>query len=179
MPSGRLVAAKLSERLGKQFVAEDQRRQPAAPWPRKRSAGSAPDGHTLLFELYGRRVSTPCSLQAPYDPHRILRPDRQDRRHSPPPSSSIRRFQADDGQGAHRAWPRSSPASCVAAAAGGGKLHPHLSTELFTEGRVARTSISRSSRFKGGGTRGGRSAGGPFPVLPRQHPAVSAPYPVG
>ena len=63
---GRLIASKLSERLGKQFVTENLGGA-GGNIAAERVARSAPDGYTLLFHSSGI-ILNPLLEKAPYDP---------------------------------------------------------------------------------------------------------------
>ena len=151
---GRLIAAKLSERLGKQVV------------PENRSGGGGTigaemvmkadsDGHTLLFTS-AAVVINPLLFKVPYDPVKSFIPIAKMGDgpvvltiHPSVPANSVKELIA---------LAKKQPGKLVSAAAGGGSFM-HLATELFK----MMTGIDiKIVQFKGGGpamidTMGGHS----------------------
>jgi tripartite-type tricarboxylate transporter receptor subunit TctC len=133
---GRLIATKLSERLGKQFVAENQ-------------AGgggtmSAPDGHTLLFNS-SAIVINPLLSKVPYDPFKSFIPVAKIGNavsalvvHPSVQANTVKELIA---------LAKKQPGKLVASAAGGGSFI-HLSTELF---KMMADIDFKIVQFKGGG----------------------------
>ena len=105
---GRLIATKLSERLGKQFVAENQAGAGGTMASEMVAQIGARRSHAAV-QLFGHRRSTPCSPGAVRS-HEVLHPDRQDRQCGVDPG----RPSVGSGQFRRRnssRWPRNSPAS--------------------------------------------------------------------
>jgi len=151
---GRLIAVKLSERLGRQVV------------PENRSGGGGtigaemvmkadPDGHTLLFTS-AAVVINPLLFKVPYDPVKSFIPIAKMGDgpvvltvHPGVPAGSVKELIA---------LAKKQPGKLVSAAAGGGSFM-HLATELFK--MMAGIDI-KIVQFKGGGpamidTMGGHS----------------------
>jgi len=151
---GRLIAAKLSERLGKQVI------------PENRSGGGGtigaemvmkadPDGHTLLFTS-AAIVINPLLFKVPYDPVKSFIPIAKMGDgpvvltvHPGVPANSVKELVA---------LAKKQPGKLVSAAAGGGSFM-HLATELF---RLMSGIDIKIVQFKGGGpamidTMGGHS----------------------
>jgi tripartite-type tricarboxylate transporter receptor subunit TctC len=140
---GRLIATKLSERLGKQFVAENMAGG-GGTMASETVARSAPDGHTLLFNSTGI-ILNPMLAPAPYDPMKSFTPIAKIGNavstlvvHPSVPANNVKELIAL----AHK-----QPGKLVASAAGGGSFI-HLSTEYFK----AMADIDfKIVQFKGGG----------------------------
>lgn len=151
---GRLIAMKLSDRLGRQVV------------PENRSGGGGtigaelvmkadPDGHTLLFTS-AAIVINPLLFKVPYDPVKSFIPIAKMGDgpvvltvHPGVPANSVKELVA---------LAKKQPGKLVSAAAGGGSFM-HLATELF---RMMTAIDIKIVQFKGGGpamidTMGGHS----------------------
>ncbi len=140
---GRLVATKLSERLGKQFVAENQAGG-GGTIASELVAKSAPDGHTLLFNS-SSIVINPLLTSVPYDPMRSFIPIAKI-------GNSVSALVVHPSVQAHTvkeliALAKKQPGKLVASAAGGGSFI-HLSTELF---KMMADIDFKIVQFKGGG----------------------------
>ena len=140
---GRLIAAKLSERLGKQFVPENQAGG-GGTMAAEMVARSAPDGHTLLFHSSGI-ILNPLLEKAPYDPFKSFIPIVKIGNsvstlvvHPSVPANTVKELIA---------LAKKQPGKLVAGASGGGSFI-HLSTELFKEMADIDFKIVQ---FKGGG----------------------------
>ena len=140
---GRLIATKLSERLGKQFVAENQAGG-GGTIASEMVARSAPDGHTLLFNSTSI-VLNPMLAPAPYDPMKSFVPIAKIGNavsalvvHPSVPANSVKELIA---------LAKKQPGKLVASAAGGGSFI-HLSTELF---KMMADIDFKIVQFKGGG----------------------------
>ncbi len=140
---GRLIATKLSERLGKQFVAENMAGG-GGTMAAEMVSRSAPDGHTLLFHSSGI-ILNPLLEKAPYDPFKSFAPIAKIGNspsmlvvHPSVQANSVKELIA---------LAKKQPGKLVAAAAGGGSFI-HLSTELFKEMADIDFKIVQ---FKGGG----------------------------
>jgi tripartite-type tricarboxylate transporter receptor subunit TctC len=140
---GRLVAAKLSERLGKQFIAENQAGG-GGTIASEMVARSASDGHTLLFNS-SAIVINPLLSQVPYDPFKSFIPIAKIGNspsalvvHPSVQANTVKEFIA---------LAKKQPGKLVAAAAGGGSFI-HLSTELF---KTMADIDFKIVQFKGGG----------------------------
>jgi tripartite-type tricarboxylate transporter receptor subunit TctC len=141
--TGRLIATKLSERLGKQFVVENQAGG-GGSMAAEMVARSKPDGYTLLFHSSGI-ILNPLLEKAPYDPFKSFIPIAKIGNavsvldvHPSVPANSVKELIA---------LAKKSPGKLVAAAAGAGSFG-HLSTELFKEMADIDFKIVQ---FKGGG----------------------------
>lgn len=140
---GRLIATKLSERLGKQFVAENMAGG-GGTMASETVARSAPDGHTLLFNSTGI-ILNPMLAPAPYDPMKSFVPVAKIGNavstlvvHPSVPANNVKELIA---------LAKKQPGKLVASAAGGGSFI-HLSTEYFK----AMADIDfKIVQFKGGG----------------------------
>ena len=151
---GRLIAAKLSERLGKQFVPEN-RSGGGGTLGAEMVATSAPDGHTLLFTSAALAIN-PLLFKVPYDPVKSFIPIAKMGNgpvvltvHPGVPANSVKELIA---------LAKKQPGKLVGAAAGGGSFM-HLATELF---RMMAGIDIKIVQFKGGGpamidTMGGHS----------------------
>jgi len=140
---GRLIATKLSERLGKQFVAENMAGG-GGTMASETVARSAPDGHTLLFNSTGI-ILNPMLAPAPYDPMKSFTPIAKIGNavstlvvHPSIPANNVRELIA---------LAKKQPGKLVASAAGGGSFI-HLSTEYFKSMADIDFKIVQ---FKGGG----------------------------
>lgn len=140
---GRLIATKLSERLGKQFVAENQAGG-GGTMASEMVARSAPDGHTLLFNS-SAIVINPLLSQVPYDPFKSFIPVAKIGNavsalvvHPSVPANTVKELIA---------LAKKQPGKLVASAAGGGSFI-HLSTELF---KMMADIDFKIVQFKGGG----------------------------
>ncbi len=140
---GRLIATRLSERLGKQFVAENQAGG-GGTIASEMVARSAPDGHTLLFNSTSI-VLNPMLAPAPYDPMKSFVPIAKIGNavsalvvHPSVPANSVKELIA---------LAKKQPGKLVASAAGGGSFI-HLSTELF---KMMADIDFKIVQFKGGG----------------------------
>jgi len=140
---GRLIATKLSERLGKQFVAENMAGA-GGTMASETVARSAPDGHTLLFNSTGI-ILNPMLAPAPYDPMKSFVPIAKIGNavstlvvHPSVPANTVKEFIA---------LAKKQPGKLVASAAGGGSFI-HLSTELF---KMMADIDFKIVQFKGGG----------------------------
>ena len=140
---GRLVAAKLSERLGKQFIAENMAGA-GGTMASEMVARSAPDGHMLLFNS-SAIVINPLLSSVPYDPMKSFIPIAKIGNsvsalvvHPSVQANSVKELVA---------LAKKQPGKLVASAAGGGSFI-HLSTELFK--MMADIDI-KIVQFKGGG----------------------------
>ena len=140
---GRLIATKLSERLGKQFVAENKAGG-GGTMASETVARSAPDGHTLLFNSSGI-ILNPMLSQAPYDPLKSFIPIAKIGNavsalvvHPSVPANTVKELIA---------LAKKQPGKLVASAAGGGSFI-HLSTELF---KMMADIDFKIVQFKGGG----------------------------
>jgi len=140
---GRLIATKLSERLGKQFVAENQAGG-GGTIASEMVARSAPDGYTLLFNSTGI-ILNPLLGPVPYDPMKSFVPIAKIGNavstlvvHPSVPANSVKELIA---------LAKKQPGKLVASAAGGGSFI-HLSTELF---KMMADIDFKIVQFKGGG----------------------------
>jgi tripartite-type tricarboxylate transporter receptor subunit TctC len=140
---GRLIATKLSERLGKQFVAENQAGA-GGTMASEMVARSAPDGHTLLFNS-SAIVINPLLSKVPYDPFKSFIPVAKIGNavstlvvHPSVPANTVEELIA---------LAKKQPGKLVASAAGGGSFI-HLSTELF---KMMADIDFKIVQFKGGG----------------------------
>jgi tripartite-type tricarboxylate transporter receptor subunit TctC len=140
---GRLIATKLSERLGKQFVAENMAGA-GGTMASETVARSAPDGHTLLFNSTGI-ILNPMLAPAPYDPMKSFVPIAKIGNavstlavHPSVPANTVKELIA---------LAKKQPGKLVASAAGGGSFI-HLSTELF---KMMADIDFKIVQFKGGG----------------------------
>jgi tripartite-type tricarboxylate transporter receptor subunit TctC len=140
---GRLIATKLSERLGKQFVAENQAGG-GGTMASEMVARSAPDGHTLLFNS-SAIVINPLLSKVPYDPFKSFIPVAKIGNavstlvvHPSVPANTVEELIA---------LAKKQPGKLVASAAGGGSFI-HLSTELF---KMMADIDFKIVQFKGGG----------------------------
>jgi tripartite-type tricarboxylate transporter receptor subunit TctC len=140
---GRLIATKLSERLGKQFVAENQAGG-GGTMASEMVARSAPDGHTLLFNS-SAIVINPLLSKVPYDPFKSFIPIAKIGNavstlvvHPSVPANTVKELIA---------LAKKQPGKLVASAAGGGSFI-HLSTELF---KMMADIDFKIVQFKGGG----------------------------
>jgi len=140
---GRLVAMKLSERLGKTFVVENQAGG-GGVIAAEQVARSAPDGYTLLFHSSGI-ILTPLLEKVPYDPFKSFIPVAKIGNsvsvldaHPSVPFNSVAELIA---------YAKKEPGKLIAAAAGVGSFG-HLTTELFKE--TAGIDF-KTVQFKGGG----------------------------
>jgi len=140
---GRLIATRLSERLGKQFVAENQAGG-GGTIASEMVARSAPDGHTLLFNSTGI-ILNPLLSPVPYDPMKSFVPIAKIGNavstlvvHPSVPANSVKELIA---------LAKKQPGKLVASAAGGGSFI-HLSTELF---KMMADIDFKIVQFKGGG----------------------------
>ncbi len=141
--TGRLIAAKLSERLGKQFVTENKAGG-GGTLAAQIVANAAPDGYTLLFHSSGI-ILNPLISQQPYDPFKSFAPIAKIGNsvsvldvHPSVPANSVKELIA---------LAKKEPGKLVAAAAGAGSFG-HLSTELFKSMAGIDYKITQ---FKGGG----------------------------
>jgi tripartite-type tricarboxylate transporter receptor subunit TctC len=140
---GRLIAAKLSERLGKQFVAENMAGG-GGTMASETVARSAPDGHTLLFNS-SSIIINPMLSSVPYDPMKSFIPIAKIGNsvsalvvHPSVQANSVKELIA---------LARKQPGKLVASSAGGGSF-THLSTELF---KMMADIDFKIVQFKGGG----------------------------
>jgi tripartite-type tricarboxylate transporter receptor subunit TctC len=140
---GRLVATKLSERLGKPFVVENQAGG-GGIMAAEMVSRSAPDGYTLLFHSSGI-ILNPLLEKTPYDPFKSFIPIAKIGNavsvldvHPSVPANSVKELIA---------LAKKEPGKLVAASAGAGSFG-HLSTELFKE--MADIDF-KTVQFKGGG----------------------------
>ncbi|MCE5281569.1 MAG: tripartite tricarboxylate transporter substrate binding protein [Deltaproteobacteria bacterium] len=140
---GRLIATKLSERLGKPFVVENQAGG-GGTIASEMVARSAPDGHTLLFNSTGI-ILNPLLGHVPYDPMKSFVPIAKIGNavstlvvHPSVPANSVKELIA---------LAKKQPGKLVASAAGGGSFI-HLSTELF---KMMADIDFKIVQFKGGG----------------------------
>ncbi len=140
---GRLIATKLSERLGKQFVAENMAGG-GGTMASETVARSAPDGHTLLFNSTGM-ILNPMLAPAPYDPMKSFVPIAKIGNavstlvvHPSVPANNLKELIA---------LAKKQPGKLVASAAGGGSFI-HLSTEYF---KMMADIDFKIVQFKGGG----------------------------
>lgn len=141
---GRLLATKLSERLGKQFVAENQAGG-GGTMAAEMVSRSAPDGYTLLFHSSGIILNPLLEKSSPYDPFKSFTPVAKIGNspsmlvvHPSVPANTVKELLA---------LAKKEPGKMVAGAAGGGSFI-HLSTELFKEMADIDFKIVQ---FKGGG----------------------------
>ena len=141
--TGRLIATKLSERLGKQFIAENKAGG-GGTMAAQMVANADPDGYTLLFHSSGI-ILNPLLAKQPYDPFKSFTPIAKIGNsvsvldvHPSVPANSVKELIA---------LAKKEPGKLVAAAAGGGSFG-HLSTELFKEMAGIDYKITQ---FKGGG----------------------------
>lgn len=151
---GRLIAAKLSERLGKQVVSEN-RSGGGGTLGAEMVAKSDPDGYTLLFTSAAITIN-PLLFKVPYDPVKSFIPIAKMGNgpvvltvHPGVPANSVKELIA---------LAKKQPGKMVSAAAGGGSFM-HLATELF---RMMAGIDIKIVQFKGGGpamidTMGGHS----------------------
>jgi tripartite-type tricarboxylate transporter receptor subunit TctC len=151
---GRLIATKLSERLGKQFVP-DNRSGGGGTLGAETVAKSEPDGYTLLFTSAAYAIN-PLLHKVPYDPAKSFIPIAKMGNgpvvlsvHPGVPANSVKELVA---------LSKEQPGKLVAAAAGAGSFM-HLATELF---RMMAGVDIKIVQFKGGGpamidTMGGHS----------------------
>jgi tripartite-type tricarboxylate transporter receptor subunit TctC len=140
---GRLIATRLSERLGKQFVAENQAGG-GGTIASEMVARSAPDGYTLLFNSTGI-ILNPMLAPAPYDPMKSFTPIAKIGNavstlvvHPSVPANNLKELVA---------LAKKQPGKLVASAAGGGSFI-HLSTEYF---KMMADIDFKIVQFKGGG----------------------------
>jgi tripartite-type tricarboxylate transporter receptor subunit TctC len=140
---GRLIATKLSERLGKQFVAEN-RSGGGGILGAEMVARSEPDGYTLLFTTSAVATS-PLLSEAPYDPIKSFVPIAKIGGatavltvHPEVPANSVAELIA---------LAKKQPGKLVSSAAGSGSFG-HLATELF---RSLAGIDYKIVQFKGGG----------------------------
>ena len=141
---GRLIAAKLSERLGKQFITENVAGG-GGTMASEQVARSAPDGYTLLFNSSAIVLNPLLNPAEPYDPFKSFVPIAKIGNspsalvvHPSVPANSVKELIA---------LAKKEPGKLVAAAAGGGSFI-HLSTELFKSMAGIDFKIVQ---FKGGG----------------------------
>lgn len=141
--TGRLIATKLSERLGKQFVPENKAGG-GGTLAAQMVANAAPDGYTLLFHSSGI-ILNPLIAKQPYDPFKSFTPIAKIGNavsvldvHPSVPANSVKELIA---------LAKKEPGKLVAAAAGAGSFG-HLSTVLFREMAGIDYKITQ---FKGGG----------------------------
>ena len=87
---GRLIATKLSERLGKQVVV-DNRGGAGGVLGTEMAAKSEPDGYTLLI-ISAAYAINPALYKLPFDPVKVLCPGRQAGERAERRSPSIRAF---------------------------------------------------------------------------------------
>ena len=151
---GRLIAQKLTERLGKQVVPEN-RSGGGGTIGMEMVAKSEPDGYTLLFTSAALAIN-PLLYKVPYDPVKSFVPVAMMGNgpvvltvHPSVPANSVKELIA---------LAKKQPGKLVSAAAGGGSFM-HLATELFK--MMAGIDI-KIVQFKGGGpamidTMGGHS----------------------
>jgi tripartite-type tricarboxylate transporter receptor subunit TctC len=151
---GRLIAAKLSDRLGRQVVPEN-RSGGGGTIGAEMVMKAEPDGHTLLFTS-AAIVINPLLFKVPYDPVKSFIPVAKMGDgpvvltvHPGVPANSVKELIA---------LAKKQPGKLVSAAAGGGSFM-HLATELFK--MMAGIDI-KIVQFKGGGpamidTMGGHS----------------------
>jgi tripartite-type tricarboxylate transporter receptor subunit TctC len=151
---GRLIAAKLSDRLGRQVVPEN-RSGGGGTIGAEMVMKAEPDGHTLLFTS-AAIVINPLLFKVPYDPVKSFIPIAKMGDgpvvltvHPGVPANSVKELIA---------LAKKQPGKLVSAAAGGGSFM-HLATELFK--MMAGIDI-KIVQFKGGGpamidTMGGHS----------------------
>ena len=151
---GRLIATKLSERLGKQVVPEN-RSGAGGTVGTEMVMKAEPDGHTLLFTSAALAIN-PLLFKVPYDPVKSFVPIAKMGDgpvvltvHPGVPANSVKELIA---------LAKKQPGKMVSAAAGSGSFM-HLATELFK--MMAGIDI-KIVQFKGGGpamidTMGGHS----------------------
>ena len=151
---GRLIAAKLSERLGKQVVPEN-RSGAGGTVGAEMVMKAEPDGYTLLFTSAALAIN-PLLFKVPYDPVKSFVPIAKMGDgpvvltvHPDVPANSVKELIA---------LAKKQPGKMVSAAAGSGSFM-HLATELFK--MMAGIDI-KIVQFKGGGpamidTMGGHS----------------------
>jgi tripartite-type tricarboxylate transporter receptor subunit TctC len=140
---GRLIAIRLSERMGKQVIAEN-RSGAGGILGAETVAKSAADGYTLLFSSSAISIN-PLLFKVPYDPVKSFIPIAK---LGDGPSALV----VHPGVPAHSvkeliAVSKKQPGKLVAAAAGGGSFI-HLSTELF---KLMAGIDFKIVQFKGGG----------------------------
>jgi tripartite-type tricarboxylate transporter receptor subunit TctC len=140
---GRLLATKLSERLGHQFVAENRSGAGSAIGS-ELVAKSEPDGHTLLFNT-SAYVTNPLLADVPYDPEKAFVPVAKIGGaaavltvHPSVPANSMQELIA---------LAKKQPGKLVSSSAGVGSFG-HMSTELF---RSMAGIDYKIVQFKGGG----------------------------
>ena len=140
---GRLTALRLSERMGKQFVAEN-RSGAGGILGAETVAKSPADGYTLLFSSSAISIN-PLLYKVPYDPVKSFIPIAKMGDgpsalvvHPGVPAYSVKELIA---------LAKKQPGKLVAAAAGGGSFI-HLSTELF---KMMAGIDFKIVQFKGGG----------------------------
>ena len=140
---GRLIATKLSERLGKQVVPEN-RSGAGGTLGAELVAKSEPDGHTLLFTT-SAFATNPLLSKVPYDPAKSFIPIAKIGGatavltvHPGVPANSVKELIA---------LAKKQPGKLVSSAAGGGSFG-HLATELF---RSMADIDYKIVQFKGGG----------------------------
>jgi len=140
----RILAAKLGERLGQQFVV-DNRAGGSGIVGTELVARAAPDGHTLLMGFVSSLVLTPAMMPTPYDASKDLAPiglvaEAQYMLviHPSVPARSLKEFVA---------YVKANPGRVNVASAGHG-TPVHLSAELFK--LVAGLDMT-SVPYKGGG----------------------------
>jgi tripartite-type tricarboxylate transporter receptor subunit TctC len=151
---GRLIATKLSERLGKQVIAEN-RSGGGGTIGAEMVAKSEPDGYTLLFTSAAIAIN-PLLFKVPYDPVKSFVPIAKMGNgpvvltvHPSVPVKSVKELIA---------LAKKQPGKLVCAAAGGGSFM-HLASELF---KMMADIDFKIVQFKGGGpamidTMGGHS----------------------
>lgn len=151
---GRLIAAKLSERLGKQVIPEN-RSGGGGTIGAEMVMKAEPNGHTLLFTS-SAIVINPLLFKVPYDPVKSFVPIAKMGNgpvvltvHPGVPANSVKELIA---------LAKKQPGKMVSAAAGSGSFM-HLATELF---RMMAGIDIKIVQFKGGGpamidTMGGHS----------------------
>ncbi|MEI7670893.1 MAG: tripartite tricarboxylate transporter substrate binding protein [Deltaproteobacteria bacterium] len=140
---GRLIATKLSERLGKHVIPEN-RSGGGGILGAEMVAKSEPDGHTLLFTTSAYATS-PLLSKVPYDPVKSFAPIAKIGGatavltvHPAVPANSVKELIA---------LAKKQPGKLVSSAAGGGSFG-HLATELF---RSMAGIDYKIVQFKGGG----------------------------
>jgi tripartite-type tricarboxylate transporter receptor subunit TctC len=140
---GRMIAAKLSERLGKQVIAQNQGGG-GGTLGMEMVAKSEPDGYTLLFTSSAIAIN-PLLYKVPYDPVKSFIPIAKVGNgpavltvHPSVPANSVQELIA---------LARKQPGKLICAASGAGSF-VHLSSELF---KMMAGIDFKIVQFKGGG----------------------------